>query len=397
MVDVYQTDTQENTPVEFALRHSPVYLMSIIASAMDAIVTIDHDQNIVIFNQAAELMFGYSAEEVIGKSIHTLLPDRFRGRHQTHIHRFGENGITNRTMGRLGTIYGLRANGEEFPIEASISKIRVNDTWSYTVILRDVTERIKSEASLKRKTEEISAMTQQLWQTAKLATMGELAASVAHELNNPLAILSLRIEALKMKLGAEAAELHDLSIMETEVERMASLVANLLQFSRPGERQLSTLDLREEIDRTLELVNNHLAHRSITVQREYAEAVPLVIVDRQQMRQLFLNLFSNASDAMPSGGVLTIRVNADSNGRAVLVDVQDTGVGILAETIDQVTDPFYTTKPEGKGTGLGLSICRRIIEEHNGAMAISSPGKDQGVLVHVRIPINGNSAPSVIQ
>ena len=122
--------------------------MGIIASAMDAIITIDGAQHIQLFNAAAENMFGYPAGEIMGQSLDRLMPERYRSRHRDHIRRFGEMGVTNRTMGRLGTLYGLRATGEEFQIEASISQVEAGEGKLFTVILRDVTDRVEAEERL---------------------------------------------------------------------------------------------------------------------------------------------------------------------------------------------------------------------------------------------------------
>jgi len=168
--------------------------------------------------------------------------------------------------------------------------------------LRD--ERKRAEADLAAKNEELRAMTHQLWQTAKLATMGELAASIAHELNNPLATISLRVEGLLGQVPANAPTRRALEVIEEEVERMGALVANLLQFSRRGSQQVSTLDVRDEIEQTLELIGYHLRQRQVAVVRDFAPELPLIQADRQQLRQLFLNLFANASDAMLQGGTL---------------------------------------------------------------------------------------------
>lgn len=150
-------------------------------------------------------------------------------------------------------------------------------------------------------------MTQQFWQASKLATMGELAASIAHELNNPLATVGLRAEALLMQLPEDSDKRKPLEIIAQEVDRMATLVNNLLQFSRRGHRQVSTVDPREEIANSVEFVHYHLRTRKIEVVRDFVDDLPTIQADRQQLRQLFLNLLTNASDAMPQGGKLTVR------------------------------------------------------------------------------------------
>ena len=494
-----------------ALRDSQARMSGIISSAMDAIITIDSDQRITLFNRSAEVMFGYQAAEIMGQPLERLLPARFRDRHHAHIRHFAETGVTNRSMGRLSTLYGLRADGVEFPIEASISQLVAAEGKLFTVILRDVSERVQAEHTLREneqdlratfeqaavgilhiapdgrllranhklceitgysleellarsvadithpadvamdahlheqllknllptytrekrylrkdgtlvwvnqtaslvrdetgsprylikfveditqrklaedalqaKNNEMKTMTQQLWQTAKLATMGELAASIAHELNNPLAIISLRIESLLA--DATPAANAELKVMEHEVERMATLVSNLLQFSRSSSRQISSLQVEEEINQTLELVQTYLVHRSVTVVCEYAPNLPMIQADRQQLRQLFLNLITNASDAMPGGGALTIRVQPEERSQKVRIEVIDTGAGISPEHLRSVMEPFFTTKPEGKGTGLGLAICRRIIEEHSGTIQIFSAGSNQGTTIQITLP-----------
>jgi len=221
--------------------------------------------------------------------------------------------------------------------------------------------------------------------------MGELAASIAHELNNPLAILSLRIETLLAGKNEGDPEYKDLAVMELEVDRMAALVGNLLQFSRSGNRQISSLDVRQEVEQTLELVHNYLANRHVQVERSFAENLPMIQADRQQLRQLFLNLFTNAADAMPDGGSLKIGVSPLPGRQAIQIEVVDTGIGIRADQLSVVMEPFFTTKSEGKGTGLGLAICRRIVEEHHGTFRINSDGPGKGAAVAIILPeINGS-------
>jgi signal transduction histidine kinase len=168
---------------------------------------------------------------------------------------------------------------------------------------------------------------------------------------------------------------------------MAALVNNLLQFSRRSHRQVSTADVREEIAKSIEFVNYHLRTHKIEVVTDFAEPLPTIQADHLQLRQLFLNLLTNASDAMPQGGTLTVRATTGvlHEAEAVQIDFADTGEGISPENLKKIWDPFFTTKMEGKGTGLGLAICRRIVEEHGGTIDLESePGS--GTTVHIAFP-----------
>jgi PAS domain S-box-containing protein len=359
-------------------------LAGIVNSAMDAIITIDAAHRIILFNPAAEIMFDYTCEEVLGRHLDSLIPERYRAGHAAYLCAFSETGMTNRKMGALGAISGLRRNGEEFPIEASISQVELDGQTLLTVIMRDISEQQRAAAELRAKDEELRTMSQQLWQAARLATMGELAASIAHELNNPLATITLRIETLLSQSSTHSPQHRALEVVAQEAERMGNLVAHLLQFSRRNQQQISSVDIREEIDKTLELIHYHLRNHNIEIERDFARDIPLVPADRQQLRQLFLNLFTNASDAMLQGGILTVRVGRDDH--EVVAEVSDTGTGIAPENLSKVTQPFFTTKEEGKGTGLGLPICRRIVEEHHGRFDIRSR-EGEGTTVHVNFPM----------
>jgi signal transduction histidine kinase len=250
-------------------------------------------------------------------------------------------------------------------------------------------EHRRDRDALRERTEELRATTQQLWQAARLAGVGELAASIAHELNNPLGTVGLRLEGVLAKTPADDPRRRPLEIIDQETQRMARLVGNLLQFSRAGLDQVSTVDVCEEVRRTLELVEYHLRKHQVRAEPEFSPEVPLIYADRQQLRQVLLNLFTNATDAMPGGGRLTPRVVPgvlDAETPAVMIEVIDTGHGIPPELLPRVTEPFFTTKPEGKGTGLGLAICRRIVRQHQGTIDVESrPG--EGTTVRIVLPI----------
>ena len=172
---------------------------------------------------------------------------------------------------------------------------------------------------------------------------------------------------------------------------MAKLVHNLLHFSRRSHRQVSTVDVREEMTNSVEFIQYYLRNRKVTVRTDFAETLPTVPADRQQLRQLFLNLLTNAADAMPDGGVLTLRAVPSALGpaSAVLIEFVDTGTGIAPDDLERVWNPFFTTKPEGKGTGLGLAICRRIVEEHRGSIEVESQA-GQGTTVRFALPTSGS-------
>jgi PAS domain S-box-containing protein len=265
-------------------------------------------------------------------------------------------------------------------------------------VLKDTNYRLEHTlVDLKAKTLDLTAMTAQLWQASKLTTMGELAASIAHELNNPLATISLRIELLANSLSHDEEKSHLLKIIAAEVERMAKLIGRLLRFSHQHDHEFLPLNIRDEIESSLELVEYHLRARKIQVVREFDAILPTIQADSEQLRQIFLNLLTNASDAMPQGGTLVTRlrsVEAENGGRGVRIELTDTGFGITPANLERIWEPFFTTKPEGKGTGLGLAISRRAIEAHHGTISIGS-NSGKGTTVRIFLPaIHGPRAES---
>lgn len=237
------------------------------------------------------------------------------------------------------------------------------------------------------KNEEVQVLTQQLWQMSRMATMGELAASIAHELNNPLTTISLRAESLAVQIPSNDPKQRSLQIISQEVERMGTLVKNLLDFSHRSQRQVSKVDVCRELENTLELIYYQFRKNRVSVRRDYLPDLFLIDADCQELQQLFINLFTNASDAMLQGGTLTIRVYAEQAATDYVgIDIIDNGMGIQPDDLAKVMDPFFTTKPKGKGTGLGLSICRRIVQEHHGLIIITSE-VDQGTTVTLKLPV----------
>ena len=396
--------TVDDMPDDDALRDNKARTDAILATAVDAVVIIDERGNVETFNPAAERMFGYAAGEVIGQNVNVVMPEPYRREHDGYLANYLRTG-ERKIIGIGREVVGRRKDGTTFPVDLAVSEARLVDRRVFVGIVRDITGRKHAEETLREsnrrlegvlsalqsKGEEVKVMSQQLWQAAKLAAVGELAASIAHELNNPLATVSLRVESLLAQTPADDPKRRLLEVVEQEVERMADLVANLLQFSRRGQPRASTVDLGEDLVKTLELVQHHMRNRRIRVVQELAPDVPAIQADRQLLRQVFLNLLTNAGDAMPEGGTLTLRValgSLEGDRQAVVIEFADTGVGILPEHLPRVMEPFFTTKDEGKGTGLGLAICRRAVQEHGGAMHITSEvGK--GTTVRIALPVGG--------
>jgi PAS domain S-box-containing protein len=379
------------------LRASERRFRALIENSADAITLIDPEGRAVYDSPAAPRLLGYGPSELMGRNVFELIhPDDAPPTLALFQH------LLQAPQTRVHSLFRIRHKNNSWRwIEAVASNLLAEPSVQAVVVnYRDVTERQQAEAALRQKDDDLRAMTQQLWQAAKLATMGELAASIAHELNNPLATVSLRAESLLDHFAPTDPGRRELEIIGQEVERMSRLVANLLHSSR-SQRSTSSLDVREEIESSLELMGAYLRRHQIAVKTGFAPDLPLVLADRQQLRQVFLNLFTNARDAMPRGGTLTIRVGVDEADRGganpapahIAVTIADTGAGIPPEALSKVWEPFYTTKPEGQGTGLGLPICRRIVEEHGGTIRLAS-APHQGTTVSLTLPV---MRPSSVQ
>ncbi len=370
-------------------------MRALLEAAVDGIISIDKRGIIQTINPAAERLFGHSAAEVTGRNVSMFMPSPYREEHDDYIAAYLATG-KKKIIGIGREVVGLRKDGSTFPMDLSVAEARLEGEPIFLGVVRDITDRKRSEEALQSSNRnlekalaEMKGMTQQLWQAAKLASVGELAAGIAHELNNPLATVSLRVESVLARTPPDDPRRRALEVIEQESKRMADLVANLLQFSRRGREEVSTVDLRQELAKAVELVHHHLRKRLITVVQELAPDTPNIYADRQKLRQVFLNLLTNAGDAMAQGGTLTLRtapITVDAETPAVNIEVSDTGGGIPPDQLAKVMDPFFTTKEEGHGTGLGLAICRRIVQEHQGLIELlSEVGK--GTTVRITLPV----------
>jgi signal transduction histidine kinase len=242
---------------------------------------------------------------------------------------------------------------------------------------------------LRARMEELRRTQQSLVQSAKLAAIGELAASVAHEINNPLTVIVGNSQLLLGQLPAESPEHRKAASIETEAHRAGKIVRDLLDFSRRREPTRVPLSLHEVLERSLDLIRPKLKTAGVEVERVFNVGLPPIRGDRDQLTQVFVNMVTNAVDAMDGGGSLIVETGLQQgeDGRAMAgVSFSDTGHGIAPEQIERIFEPFYTTKAEGRGTGLGLSVSLGIVRSHGGTIDIESkPGL--GTTVRIRLPL----------
>ena len=356
-------------PVLEPSHESQERLAGIVNSAMDAIISIDAEQRIILFNPAAERMFGYSCEQVMGQAVDRLIPERFRAAHGEHIRRFGQTGMTSRKMGALGAISGLRASGEEFPIEASISQIEIGGQKIFTVILRDSTERQRAEEELKHAIEELKRSNAQLEQFTYVAS---------HDLQEPLRSVAGAVQLLQRRYQGQLDSRADQFIAHAvdNVTRMQALINDLLAFSRVGRRgkPFEPTDCNQ-------VMKNALRNLKAAIQESEAQItydpLPEVMADQGQLTQLFQNLIGNAikfhGEAPLEIHVGAWRGEGETQGEWVF-HVKDNGIGISPEYYERIFIIFQRlhTRDEYTGTGIGLAICKNIVERHGGRIWVES-------------------------
>ncbi|MBN1657522.1 MAG: GAF domain-containing protein [Anaerolineae bacterium] len=238
---------------------------------------------------------------------------------------------------------------------------------------------------VEEQTQELKEIHAQLIQAEKLAALGELAAGIAHEINNPLHILQAYVEYMQTRLALDREILDVLGPMDHALENIARLANQLRDFSRPAAGEWKEVPINDAIDRVLRLVRKELMHNHVEVTALLAPALPAVMGDVRQMEQVFLNLILNARDAMPGGGQLTVETRADS--KIVYIRIADTGVGISSEHLPHIFEPYFTTK-EDRGTGLGLAICQRLVTQQGGQISVSSKlGQGTAFTVQLRAAV----------
>ena len=369
---VLANDVTERIRAEELVRETSARLGAIIESAMDAIITIDSQQRIVLFNEAAELMFRCKSSQVIGQSIDLFIPARFREVHRQHVKRFGEANVTSRAMNALGAISGIRFDGDEFPIEASISQVEVNEQRFFTVILRDITERLRAENEIKRLNEDLEERVVERT-TQLLATNKELEAfsySVSHDLRAPLR----SIEGFSKAIEEDYTDVLDdagksyLRRVRAATHTMAQLIEDLLNLSKVTRTEMERQNV--DLSTLATLISGELkkSEPDRNVEFVIAEGIS-ASADPRLLRIVLENLLGNAwkFTAKKERAVIEFGSFANENGKAVFF-VRDNGAGFEMEYADKLFGAFQRLHKanEFAGTGIGLATVQRIVSRHGG-------------------------------
>ena len=365
---LYLRDLTERIQIERELQKTNTFLHNLIRSSVDGIVVVDTKGVPIIFNEGAERILGYTAEEIIGH------PENFRRFYPPHLAaemmarmRSNEYGPPDKLNTTKLTL--INKNGEEVPVNFSATIIRERGREVGSVgIFSDLREILKVH-------QELEATHHQLVQAEKIASLGRMAAGVAHEINNPLAGILIYAELLARELDQQPTLRENIEIVINQTMRCQQIVNRLLDFSRHSLGQKRLFDPNEVVRNCVDLVSHQAFFHNIQIRQELDPSLPQIIGDPGQIQQVFANLLLNAADAMNGSGAITVSSQRTPGGEGVEVRFTDTGCGIPPEILDKIFEPFFTTKPPGKGTGLGLSVVYGVIQRHGGTIqAESLPG-----------------------
>ncbi|MGE0455514.1 MAG: ATP-binding protein [Vicinamibacteria bacterium] len=349
-----------------ALQRLTEYNENILESMDSGILVLDLDARVVRWNRAMEALYGRSREEALSRTLDEIFPEAFlealRGSLVLGDHE------------EIANIYKLRlptADGRALMVNVSVAPFQFDsgERCGSILILDDVTARMHLE--------------EQLQHSEKMASIGLLAAGVAHEVNTPLAGISSYAQMLKQQVASDDPRGELLEKIEKQTFRASKIINSLLNFSRSSSLELEPLDVNKLLQDVVSLLEHQLATARIKLRLELQDGAPMVRGNENRLQQVFFNLILNAKDAMPRGGWLTLATNCEDE--QVVVEVRDTGHGIRREHIKRIYDPFFTTKGLGRGTGLGLSVSHGILQEHGGAIFVeSTPGT--GTTFRVTLP-----------
>jgi PAS domain S-box-containing protein len=354
-------------------------LRLVLETALDAVVVMGDDGIVTGWNVRAVQMFGWTREEAIGRPLADLIiPERYHAAHRNGLQRYLKTGQA-QVLGRRLEVSGIRKNGEEFPVELSIAPIR-GARLSFVGFLRDLTER----NTLGQARAEVARMSQRM-------AMSEMAASIVHEINQPLAAVAANADAGQRWLTRERPDIEEARAafkrIAGDARRANAIIEEIRLMFRHDSTVLGAVDINSLIREVLSLVRADLENHRITVDTKLSDGLAPLHANAVQLRQVMVNLITNAIDAMSTvaNRQRLLRVGTQAvKPSSVLITVEDSGSGVDPAHAERIFEPFFSTKSHGMG--MGLSICRSIVEHHGGRLSVA-PGRKHGSIFQVTLPI----------
>lgn len=373
---------------QHALDEREAHLKSILDTVLDASVVIERDGTIVSFNAAAVRQFGYLEEEVRGQNVRVLMPEPYRSGHDGYIRRYLTTG-EKRIIGVDRVVVGRRKDGSTFPMTLAVGEMKYGDKIFFTGFIRDLTEREESAARLQEIQGELARL-------ARLNELGEMASTLAHELNQPLSTIANYTQGSLRMLSERPHEVASclpeaLQEISTQSLRAGEIIRHLREFVMRGETEKAPEDIHKLVEEAGALALMGSRERGVRSVFDFAPGAGMVMVDRVQIQQVLTNLMRNGIEAMRNSEtrLLTVRTAPGKPGE-VAIEVSDTGPGIPDEVATRLFQPFVTTK--ASGMGIGLSIARRIVEAHGGELNMRNNAHG-GVTFRFTLPAVGQESP----
>lgn len=336
------------------LREERDRLRAIVDAAVDGIIAIDAAGTILELNPAAERIFGYPSQELLGQHLKILMPAPFRDEHDGYVERYLRTG-ERRIIGIGREVLGRRKDGTIFPHYLAVAEATLGGQRVFTGIVRDLGRLREAEERAR--------------QAEQLAALSTITAGIAHDVGTPMTTILGYAELLERSAVDDKSRERAHHIVD-QVRRVTDLLQTLLNIARPRRAVPEPIAVSDILDHSVDFFREKLKGRGIVVERDY-RVRPVVVADRDRIEQVFLNLIVNAADAMPEGGTLSVRIGEREDDQ-IEISIEDTGVGIAPEDLARIFDAFYTTKERGKGTGLGLLVSQRIVTEHGGTLRVQS-------------------------